>query len=182
MIMSQLEEKIKQAAVKAVASRENWQQKHIPIRVNGNLIWGTTEVPTDIQEVIDVIPKEKDTKDVKRPHQIKSRLSDEEMESFDTLLLASGLSQTDYIRGMVLNGRVNITQTSLVDAQSLDTLAALSADLGRIAGMIRQTVIVNKEFSVLTPESKDQLEAQLRRLRHLQTYIQRVAEELYGHL
>lgn len=177
-----LDDKIMKAAAKAAAAQDTWSQKHIPIRVDGKVVWVSTDIPADLKKVLDVLPKEKDSEPVKRPHQIKSRLSDEELEAFDTLLLASGLSQTDYIRGMVLNGRVNITQTSLIDAQALEMLTTLSADLGRIAGMMRQTIIVNKEFSVLTPESKDQLEAQLRMLRNLQTYIQRVAEEIHGHL
>lgn len=83
---------------------------------------------------------------------------------------------------MVLHGRVSITQTSLVDSQTLDTLTQLSAELGRLAGLIRQVVIVNKEFVTLTYEDKSYLEQQIRSLRRVQSAVQRTAEELYGHL
>lgn len=179
---SSLLSRIQEAAARAAASEETWAEKHVPIRVGEKTVWLSTEVPTGIQKVLDVLPKEDEHEPVKRTHQIKARLSDEEQEAFDTLLLASGLSQTDYIRGMVLHGAVHITQTSLVDARAVELLAALSADLGRIAGMIRQTVIVNKEFSLLTPESKSQLENLLRQLRRLQSYIQHLAEDIHGHL
>lgn len=181
-MVSSLDDRILAAAENAAAAQNAWKQKHIPIRVNGNTVWVSTDIPAELRNVLDVLPKEKDAEPVKRPHQIKSRLSDDELEAFDALLTASGLSQTDYIRGMVLHGRVNITHTSAVDAQALDALTTVSGNLGKIAGMIRQTVIVNKEFAVLTPESKDRLEAQLRALRQLQTYIQRLAEALHGHL
>lgn len=181
-MVSALDDRIMAAAEKAAAAQDSWSQKHIPIRINGKVVWVSTDIPAELKNVLAVLPKEKNEEPVKRPHQIKSRLSDDELEAFDALLTASGLSQTDYIRGMVLHGCVNVTQTSAIDAQALETLTALSGNLGKIAGMIRQTVIVNKEFAVLTLDSKDRLEAQLRALRQLQTYIQRLAEDLHGHL
>ena len=48
--------------------------------------------------------------------------------------------------------------------------------------MLRQTVIVNKEFSVLTCEDKSFLEQQIRALRRAQSAVQHTAEALYGHL
>lgn len=182
MILSNLDERIEKAAAKADAEQKEWRKKHIPIKVDGKIVWVSTDVPAELQTVLDVLPKEKDATPAKRPHQIKTRLSDDELEAFDTLLIASGLSQADYIRGMVLLGRVNVTHTSLTDARTLEMLTSVSGTLGKIAGMIRQTVIVNKEFAVLTPESKEQLESQLRKLRQLQSYIQHLAEEIHGHL
>lgn len=179
---SGLDEHIMKAAEKAASTEAAWRQKHLPVKINGETYWLSLEIPADIQTVLDVLPKKDDSESVQRPHQIKARLSDDELDTYEILLAASGLSQTDYIRGMVLHGQVNVTQTSLVDAQALDILTKLSADLGKTAGMIRQTIIVNKEFSVLTPESKDQLEYQVRKLRQLQAYIQRLAEEIHGHL
>jgi len=79
-----------------------------------------------------------------------------------------GLPQGEY---MILKGRVSITQTSLADAQALDILTNLSGNLGKITGMIRQTVIVNKEFAILDTESKKHLEIQMRSLQQLQSYI-----------
>lgn len=182
MDTTSLESRLKACAAKAAATRTEWNEKHIPIRIGEKLYWVSTEIPKPIQKVLDVLPKEQETEPVKRPHQIKARLSDEELEAFDALLTASGLSQTDYIRGMVLNGSVHVTQTSQVDAKAVELLTIMSADLGRIAGMLRKTIIVNKEFSLLTPESKDRLERLLRQLRSLQSYIQRLAEDIHGNL
>lgn len=177
-----LEDAIAAAAEKAAAAQQEWSQKHHPIRIGDKTYWLSTDVPKDMQNVLDVLPQERAEKDVKRANQIKTRLSDEELEAFDLLVKASGLPQGEYIRGMVLHGRVSITQTSLVDSQTLDTLTQLSAQIGKIAGMIRQTVIVNKEFVVLTDEDKLYLEQQIRALRRVQSAVQRTAEELYGNL
>lgn len=177
-----LDDIIQAAADKAAANQQNWLTKHIPVTVDGRTVWLSTEIPSEIQKTLDVLPKERESGNIKRPHQIKTRLSDEEQESFELLVRTSGLSQSDYIRGMVLNGAVNVTQTSLVDAQTLESLTSVSAILGKLAGMIRMTVITNKEFKVFTCEEKDRLESQLHTLRHLQSYIQTLAEKIYGNL
>lgn len=137
-----LERTIADAAAKAAASHAEWKQKHHPVRIDGKTYWLSTEVPKDIQDTLDTLPRERANSDVKRTNQIKTRLSDEELEAFELLVKTSGLPQGEYIRGMVLHGKVNITQTSYVDKQMLDTLTQLSAQIGKIAGMIRQTVIL----------------------------------------
>lgn len=177
-----LDQKIMEAAAKAAANQQEWDAKHHPIRIGDKTYWLTTDVPTDIQEVLDVLPREREKAEAKRTNQIKTRLSDEELEAFDLLVKTSGLPQGEYIRGMVLHGRVSVTQTSYVDSQTLETLIQLSTQIGKIAGMIRQTVIVNKDFSLLTYEDKAYLEQQIRSLRRVQSAVQRTAEELYGYL
>lgn len=177
-----LEDTISAAAEKAAAAQQEWTRKHYPVRVNGKTFWLSSDIPKDIQDTLDVLPKEREKSDAKRTNQIKARLSDEELEAFDLLVKTSGLPQGEYIRGMVLHGHISITQASYVDKQTLDTLIQLSAQIGKIAGMIRQAVIVNKEFAVLTYEDKSFLEQQLKSLRQVQSAVQRTAEELYGHL
>lgn len=179
---TKLDQRIQAAAEKAAASLEEHKAQHIPIRIDGKVYWLSMTVPPEIEEILGVLPRNPEGPDVKRPHQVKTRLSDAEKDAFDILVTTSGLPQGEYIRGMILNGRVSITQTSLVDAQALDILTSLSGNLGKIAGMIRQTVIVNKDFAILDSESKKHLEIQMRSLRQLQSYIQHLAEDIHGHL
>lgn len=161
---------------------QEWHEQHIPVKVNGKTYWITQQVPAELQNVIKHLPGKQNDGDVKRPHQIKTRLSDEELESFNLLVQASQLPQGDYIRGMVLHGTVEVTQTSLVDQEALDTLTWLAAHLGKVAGLIRNSVIVNKEFKTLSPADKDALEKEIRRLRKIQSLLQQLAEEIHGHL
>ena len=109
-----LEDAIAAAAEKAAAAQQEWEQKHHPIRIGEKTYWLSTDVPKNIQDVLDVLPQEQEKKDVKRANQIKTRLSDEELEVFDLLVKTSGLPQGEYIRGMVLNGKMRVTQTSYV--------------------------------------------------------------------
>lgn len=158
-----------------------WKKKHLPVKHDGRTYWLTLEVPAEAAQVLRNLPPEREQAEA-RLHQIKTRLSDEELETFEMLVKASGLPQGEYIRGMVLNGCVEVTQTSLVDAAALKTLTEMSAELGRFAGMVRRTVIVNKEFAVLTMDGKERLEQQMRQLRKLQAQIQSLAEEIHGNL
>lgn len=180
-MMTGLDNVIEAAGIRSAASYTEWEEKHLPVRIGEKTYWLSVEVPTKISQVLDHLPPEREREE-QRLHQIKTRLSDEELETFDLLVMASGLPQGEYIRGMVLNGCVEVIHTSLVDARALETLMLMSTDLGRLAGMIRRTVIVNKEFAVLTPAEKDRLEEQLRQLRRLQSNIQTLAEEIHGNL
>lgn len=180
--LTDLDDIIRAAAAKAEAQQREWTTTHLPVTIENKRFWLSAEVPVEIQQILNTLPKEKEHKPVKRPHQIKSRLSDKELESFEVLVKSSGLSQTDYIRGMVLNGTIEIAKTSLVDEKTLKTLLVLTTALGKIAGMLRNTMIVNQEFAVLTAEDKINLEHHLRSLRHLQSYIQSLAERIYGRL
>ena len=181
--MQSIDELIQEADLHRDAGLQDWLEKHIPVYIDGNIYWLTIVVPASIQTVLDHLPKERKDTDIPRPYQITTRLVETERESFDVLVKASGLPQGEYIRGMILNGSVEVTQTSLVDSKALETLIELSAELGRIGGgLIRRTVIVNKEFTVLNPQRKAHFEHSIRCLRQLQIKLQTVAEEIHGHL
>lgn len=62
----------------------------------------------------------------------------------------------------------------------MGALLSVSAELGRVAGTIRGTVIANKTFKNLMAEDKRQLEGELRDLRRIQYQVQTLAEKLYG--
>lgn len=79
-----LEETIAEAAAKAASSLQEWEQKHHPVRIDGKTYWLSTDVPREKTEG-------------KRTNQIKTRLSDEELETFDLLVKTSGLPQGEYI-------------------------------------------------------------------------------------
>lgn len=79
-----LERTIADAAAKAAASHAEWKQKHHPVRIDGKTYWLSTEVPKDIQDTLDTLPRERANSDVKRTNQIKTRLSDEEL--FDRIV------------------------------------------------------------------------------------------------
>lgn len=177
-----LDDIIRDADAQRDAAQVEWQLKHQMVRIGSTVYWLPLEVPAEVAQVLDHLPKEREDQKEERLHQIKTRLSDDEQETFELLVKASGLPQGEYIRGMILNGHLEITQTSQVDTEALAELTQLSAELGRLAGMIRMTVISNKEPRILNSMDKAKLEAQMRELRQLQGWIQSLAEEIHGNL
>lgn len=160
---------------------QKWMERHILIRIGGQNYWLTVEVPARYLTVLENLPKDaQDDDTIPRNYQIKTRLSEDERADFDNLVAASGLTQSAYIRAMVLHGRLEVTQTSAVDQEALGALLSVYAELGRVAGMIRGTVIANKTFKNLMAEDKRQLEGELRDLRRIQYQVQTLAEKLYG--
>lgn len=160
---------------------QEWAEQHILIRIGGQNVWLPIEVPEKYRRVLENLPENaQDDDTIPRNYQIKTRLSEDERADFDNLVAASGLTQSAYIRAMVLNGKLEITQTSAVDQEALGALLSVSVELGRVAGMIRGTVIANKTFKNLMSEDKRQLEGELRDLRRIQYQVQTLAEKLYG--
>lgn len=80
-----LDDTIAAAAVRAVASHTEWEQKHHPVRIDGKTYWLSTDIPRTIQDTLDVLPKAGEKSDVKRANQIKTRLSDVSTVAFQRL-------------------------------------------------------------------------------------------------
>lgn len=177
-----LDDMIIAADAQREADQTQWKLKHIRARIGNAVLWLPLEVPAEVADVLSHLPEERENKKEERLHQIKTRLSEDELETFELLVKASGLPQGEYIRGMLLNGHLDISQTSQVDADALQELTEISEMLGKIAGMIRLTVIVNKQGKTLTSADKAELEDQLWELRQLQRSILSLAEEIHGNL
>lgn len=95
---------------------QKWMERHILIRIGGQNYWLTVEVPARYRTILENLPKDaQDDDTIPRNYQIKTRLSEGERADFDNLVAASGLTQSAYIRAMLLHGRLEVTQTSAVD-------------------------------------------------------------------
>lgn len=115
-----------------------------------------------------------------RNNQVKTRLTDEELIEFNKRVAASGKKQGDFMRDCLLNQEIIIKSATEYDSQAFQVLMGMASDLGRISGMIKQTVITNKEFNVLTETEKSELEKEIRELRKLRDEIQKEVTKLYG--
>lgn len=119
--------------------------------------------------------------DSKRTIQVKTRLSQEEKALLDQRVADSGLNQGDFIREILLDTPMTFRQVTQIDVDAIERLLHISADLGKIGGLIRGCVIRNKtEFDVMTPETKAALEKEIRDLCRLKQEIRTFLEETYG--
>lgn len=117
----------------------------------------------------------------RRTYQVKTRLSEAEKRFFDQRVKASGLTQGDFMRQILLHESVVIQSVTDADTEVLEMLSGIASELGRIGGMIRGTVIRNKgEFGVLTLQEKSALECHLRELNRLKADIQKAVLTIYG--
>jgi len=125
-------------------------------------------------------PKKKRVKSG-RDNQVKTRLTDTEMKLFSERVKASGLKQGDFMRECLLHEEVTVRSLTDIDAQAFGKLMEMSSDLGRIGGLIKGTVMANKdEFGLLSPAEKAQLEALIRELNAVKEDLLKVVQGLYG--
>ncbi len=125
-------------------------------------------------------PKKKRVK-TGRDNQVKTRLTDTEMQLFSERVKASGMKQGDFMRECLLHEEVHVRSLTDIDAQAFGKLMEMSSDLGRIGGLIKGTVMVNKdEFGILTPTEKEKLEALIRELNTVKDDLLKVVQNLYG--
>lgn len=116
-----------------------------------------------------------------RVHQIKTRLTNSELALFRDRVEFSGMKQGDFIRTCLLNEKIIVRNLTDIDEQLFKKIIEISSDLGRIGGLIRGTVIANKEnFEVLTPDNKNQLEVEIRELHKVKQELLTVVQNLYG--
>lgn len=118
---------------------------------------------------------------IDRVNQVKTRLTDEELILFQARVKAAGMKQGDYIRELLLHEKVEIKNVTGIDAIALDTLMTIATNLGRIGGLIRTTVIANKDNpNILTAADKQKLEMEIKELSALKVEIQKVVQTIYG--
>lgn len=125
-------------------------------------------------------PKQKRTT-TGRDRQVKTRLTETEWDYFRERVKASGMKQGDFIRACLLYEEVNVRTLTDIDAQTFEKIMEISSDLGRVGGLLKGTVMVNKDsFAVLTPDEKRNLEREIRELNTLKAELQKVVQKLYG--
>lgn len=75
----------------------------------------------------------------KRPHQLKCRLSDEELSKFKALLEESGLTTQEFMQRAITTKRFTVTKSSKVESGGTNKqLAEFNFLLARIGGNLNQ--------------------------------------------
>lgn len=101
-----------------------------------------------------------------RPHQIKLRLSDEELAQFRELVAASGMSQQEYARHAVLGAEI-INDQTIVDNAALRKLVFELAKQGNNLNQLTKKLneIGYVDFKKELPEMQEELKKTWRQLR-----------------
>ena len=164
------------------------QQKSVPKKSAKEITQELGVLTIEQQKRIDERMMKPDAEKIKKQRakkgrdiQVKTRLTEEEMNRFLERVKESGAKQGEFMRECLLNAEVHVQSLTDIDAEALGTIMEMASDLGRIGGLIKGTVVANKEnFEVLTPEAKQSLEKEIRELNALKEDLQRVVQKLYG--
>ena len=106
-----------------------------------------------------------------RKNLIKTRLSDSEYRAFTARVKRSKLSASEFLRRAALTGRIVIPLHTELDVAMLDELALLTADVGRIGGLLKMTIRPNEGQRTLHP-------AEWEELLHAARQVERMAKRL----
>lgn len=116
-----------------------------------------------------------------RNHEVKTRLTEGELKLFRERVKKSRLKQGDFMRSILLNEEVHVHTLTEIDEQAFIKIMDIAADLGRIGGLIKGTVMANRDnFVVLTPESKEEFEKEIKELNKLKEDLQKAVQWVYG--
>lgn len=105
------------------------------------------EPPAPLEE-----KQRKKRKSLGRKHQVKTRLTDAELQQFQNRLKKSGLSQGEYLRSAALTGQIVIRESDPTNIALLDELALIRAELGRQGGMLKMIIKPNEGQRELAPD------------------------------
>ena len=94
----------------------------------------------------------KKRKSLGRTQQVKTRLTEAELQQFHRRVKKSGLSQGEFIRSAILTSQIVINERSEIDVAILDELAKIRADLGRQGGLLKMIIKPNEGQRELAPD------------------------------
>lgn len=130
-------------------------------------------------------PKEekpkKQRKTLGRTNQIKTRLTDSELEKFQRRVKKSKLTQGDYIRTAVLNNKIIVNERSELDVAILDELAAIRAELGRQGGMLKMIIKPNEGQREIAPAEWEELIAAIHYIEETKKRFQELEVKFDGY-
>jgi len=116
-------------------------------------------------------------------NQIKTRLTDEQLEKFEERVIKSGLSQSEFVRRAVLQNKIVIKERSPVEVALLDEVSLLRADLGRQGGLLKMIIKPNEGRRELVPDEWNELISAVRDIEKLTNRIAKLEVAiLHGNL
>jgi len=117
-----------------------------------------------------------------RDNQIKTRLTDSEMVTFQKRVQKSGLSQGEYMRSAVLQGQIIVKEENYTDILLIDELALLRAEVGRQGGLLKMLIRPNEGQRELNPSEWNELISYIRQNEDIKNTLAKLEEEiLNGH-
>lgn len=132
---------------------------------------------------LDVAPKSnrKKTKPkLYRNTKVGARFTETECKQLEAKIKLSGLPQGEYVRRMLLDGEIMITQRSALDCTTLSLLSGMRADLGRLGSYIGVLIDAYKGQHKASVDIEDWISRADTTLQQLKDRVRKVEEDFYG--
>lgn len=120
----------------------------------------------------------KKRKSLGRTNQVKTRLTDSELTEFNRRVKKSGLSQGDFIRNAILEGKIEVKEHNPIMVGVLDELALLRAEIGRQGGLLKMITKPSAGMRSLRPDEWEALMNAIRDLDHMKEKISKLEDKL----
>lgn len=106
----------------------------------------------------------KPRKKLGRTVQKSARFTPDEWEKIEKEIEKSGLSQGEYFRKILLEGKVKIIQREAINEEALQAIKKTSADVGRIGGLLKNIIKSIKENGMVSPVDNAKIESTIREI------------------
>lgn len=121
----------------------------------------------------------KKEKELTRSHHITLRLTDTEYELVTDNAIEAGLSRSDYLRKMILDGKINVRYDIVVD---LPELQKLVSEFGKIGGNLNQIAKYFHTGGIRSMAMQDEISQCITDLYELRKEVKRMAGDFHGNI
>lgn len=130
----------------------------------------------DVSEKEEAPRKKTTRKKLNRNRQLMARFTDKEYEIVEKKIEASGKRQGDFIRDMLLNGKVKAFPSTVEHMESIDVLKNTQSSLGKIGGLLTKAIKPSEKNPDITKEDMDLIKNEIKELKKIKSEIKKVVD------
>ena len=119
----------------------------------------------------------KKNKELTRSHHITLRLTDMEYELVTDNAIEAGLSRSEYLRKMILDGKINVRYEVVAD---LSELQKLVGEFGKIGGNLNQIAKYFNTGGIRSMAMQDEISGCIADIYDLRKEVKRMAGDFHG--
>ena len=134
-----------------------------------------SEKEKQIEEEIAKENKRASKKKLNRTVQKMTRFTPEEWEKIEEKISEAGVSQGDYMRSMMLKGKVVVKQKNKNSDQTLEDIQQIKSEIGKIGGMMKQIMIKQEAMS---KEEREEFFSTLKTIQDLKIGLQNLEKRM----
>lgn len=150
-------------------------EKEIPKEIPKEKPEEISDEDKKIDEEIAKENKKSSKKKLNRTVQKMTRFTPDEWKKIEEKISSAGISQGDYMRGMMMKGKIVVKERTKNANEILENLKEIKSETGKIGGMMKQ--IMSKEES-LSADEKEKFFAALKTIQDIKTELEAIERRM----